>query len=123
MGDKCWWWSIEGPLVVNIVLLRQRERTKDVLALVVPVGSKDQIILERSTGQNQAAGGYEGGPIVGLSIEGILKCQSWALRVDTAGTDKAGERKRVERVVLLGLEEGQSAVDIRTGRVGSDGAQ
>ena len=113
VGDKCWWWSVEGPLVVNIILMRQGTK----VVLVVPVCSKDPIILEhRSTGQNWTAGGDEGGPEVRLSI---LKLQGWAVMVvmvGTAGTDEAGEREGVERVVL---EEGESALDIRADWVGS----
>ena len=121
MGDKWWWWwwwwRIEGPLVVNTGLLWQGGGTKEVL--VVPVGSIDQIILERNTGQMETAGSDEGCAKVGLSV------QCWlGVSLETARTDKAGEGKGVERVCLLRwLEEGQSAVEVRAERVGSVGVE
>ena len=112
VGDKSWWWwwcwwSIEGPLVVNIVLLRQGGGggTKEVL--VVPVGSIDQIILEPwTTGQMETAGCHEGCSKVGLSVDLILKWQSWGwgwviIITETPRADKAGEGKGVDRVGLL----------------------
>ena len=128
VGDKSWWWwCIEGPLVVDIVMLRQRgggQRggggTKKV---IISVCSIDEIILRR-TGGNQTAGCHEGSPIVGLSIDLILKWPNWSwwwvVTIETAGADKAGEGQGVEWLSLLGLEEGKAAVDISVGAEGGE---